>query len=93
MSSGGSGGECHVDSRVHQNLRSVRIRKTENLPYEIEQIPRREVLLADLHPFDAGGQITGDIVEQGRAGGQTAAIGDVASYVAIRNAGRHALSV
>ncbi len=82
MSSGGSGGQRHVDARVHQNLRSVRIRKAENLPRQIEQIPRRKILLADLNPFDAGGQIAGDVVDQGDAGRQTVAIRDVALELA-----------
>jgi len=56
----------------------VRIRKAENLPCEIEQIPRREVFFADLNPFDTRAQITGDVVDQGYACRQTAAVSDVA---------------
>jgi hypothetical protein len=61
MGSGGSGGQRHVDAGVHENLRSLRIRKIENLPNEIEQIPRGEVLFTNLNPFNTGGQITGDV--------------------------------
>ena len=85
MSSGGSGGQCHVDARVYQDLRSVRVRKTESLPSQIEQIPRRKILLANLNPFDTVGQISGDVVDQRCTGRETVTIGDVAA--------KHALSV
>lgn len=93
MNSVGSGGECHVDARVYHNHRSVRIRKIEGLPRNKEQIPRRKIFLADLNPFDAIGQITGDIVDQDRAGGQTAAVGDIAADEATLHSRKHALSV
>ncbi len=93
MSPGGSGGQRHIDARVHQDLGSVRIRKTERLPNEIEQIPPRKILLADLNPFNTGRQIIRDALDQSYARRETAAIGDVASHVRIRNARRHALSV
>ena len=93
MSSGGSGSQRDIDPRVHQNLRSVGIRETENLSCEIEQIQRREVLLADLNPSDAGGQIAGDIFDQGYAGRQTLTIGDGAMDRTILHSRKHALSV
>jgi len=68
MRSGGSRGQRHVYARVYQDLRSPRIRKAENLPREIEQIARRKILLAYLNPFNAGGQIPGDVDDLGNAG-------------------------
>jgi len=85
MSSGSSGGQCHVDARVHQDLRSIGIRETKSLHGEIEQIPRRKILLANLNPFDTVGQISGDVVDQRCTGRETVTIGDVAA--------KHALSV
>ncbi len=85
VSPGGPGGQCHVDARVYQNFRSVRIRKTKNLPCEIEQIPPRKILLADLNPFNAGTKIPGDVAKLSNAGRQTVTIGNVAA--------KHALSV
>jgi len=93
MRPSGSGGQCHVDARVHQNLRSAGVRETEGVPREIEQIPRRKILLANLNPFNAGGQIPGDVVEQGNPGRQTVAISDVASLETIWQSWKHALSV
>ena len=78
MSSSGSGGQCHVDTRVHQDPRFAGIRETKNLRGEIEEIPCRKIFFADLHPFDTGVQIPSDVVDQRRAMGETASAGDVA---------------
>ena len=63
----------------------MRVRKIHSLPNQIEQIPSRKIFFADLYPFDAGGQITGNVGDQRRASRQIAAVGDVAV--------EHALSV
>jgi hypothetical protein len=93
VGSGGSGGERHVDSGIHQDFRSVGIRETKNLFCEIEEIPRRKILLADLNPFNSVGKIAGDAVDQRSASRQNAATSDVAADEMILHLRKHALSV
>jgi hypothetical protein len=46
-----------------------------------------------LNPFDTGGQISADVIDQRRTGRQTAAIGYVAMDETILHSRKHALSV
>jgi hypothetical protein len=60
----GAGGECDIDPLVYQYFRAVRVTERENPADEVQQVPRRQVFFAYLHPLDAGIQRAIDVCHE-----------------------------
>ena len=93
MRATGPRGERHIDARIHQYFRTMRIGERERPLRQIQESPRGKILFADLDPFDSLCKIASDVVEHRHARRQSTAIRDVAPDVWMMLAGKHALSV
>ena len=73
----GTGRKRNVEPAVDEYPRALRVRQGEDPRRKFEQVSSREVLLSNLDHVDAGGQLAGDVLQEGFGASERAAIGDV----------------
>ena len=59
MDAVGAGGQRDIGAPVDQDARPVRIRQAKHVPYEIAQLARRQIFLANLNALDATARARG----------------------------------